>query len=196
MGAGAPPGPHRCRSHVGARYNPGDVLLYSRGSRETGFSKGEYTRVKSVDAANNRLTIELRDGSERTYDPRRQQGVSVYREQERDFSVGDRVQLTAPSAELRLASRELGTAHGITEGRMALLMDGGRSVEIDPARHPHIDHGYAVTSHSSQEQTADRVLVHIDTELGAKDCSTTEWLMSPSPAVPTMLRCLPTIAKD
>jgi len=29
--------------------------------------------------------------------------------------------------------------------------------------------GYAVTSHSSQGQTADRVLIHIDTELGAKD---------------------------
>ena len=52
---------------------------------------------------------------------------------------------------------------------MALNMDDGRSVEIDPAKHPHLDHGYAVTSHSSQGQTADRVLIHIDTELGAKD---------------------------
>ncbi len=42
-------------------------------------------------------------------------------------------------------------------------------VEIDLAKHPHIDHGYAVTSHSSQGQTANRVLVHVDTELGAKD---------------------------
>ena len=29
--------------------------------------------------------------------------------------------------------------------------------------------GYAVTSHSSLGQTADRVLIHADTELGAKD---------------------------
>ena len=29
--------------------------------------------------------------------------------------------------------------------------------------------GSAVTSHSSQGQTADRVLTHVDTELGAKD---------------------------
>jgi ATP-dependent exoDNAse (exonuclease V) alpha subunit len=28
---------------------------------------------------------------------------------------------------------------------------------------------YAVTSHSSQAQTADRVLINVDTELGAKD---------------------------
>ena len=29
--------------------------------------------------------------------------------------------------------------------------------------------GYAVASHSSHGQTADRVLIHADTELGAKD---------------------------
>ena len=48
-------------------------------------------------------------------------------------------------------------------------MNDDCSVEIDPAKHPHLDHGYAVTSHSSQGQTADRVLIHVDTELGAKD---------------------------
>ena len=52
---------------------------------------------------------------------------------------------------------------------MTLKMDSGRSVSLDPREHPHLDHGYAVTSHSSQGQTADRVLIHIDTELGAKD---------------------------
>jgi len=68
-----------------------------------------------------------------------------------------------------LQNRELGTVEGITESRMALRMDDGRSVQLDPAKHPHLDHGYAVTSHSSQGQTAERVLVHVDTELGAKD---------------------------
>ena len=33
----------------------------------------------------------------------------------------------------------------------------------------HLDYGYAVTSHSSQGQPANRVLIHVDTELGAKD---------------------------
>jgi ATP-dependent exoDNAse (exonuclease V) alpha subunit len=153
-----------------ARYNPGDVLRYSRGSKETGIGKGEYARVVSVDADSNRLTVERKDGTEQSYDPRRQQGVSVYREQERAFSVGDRVQLTAPSRDLKLANREQGTVEGIgQDGRMSLKMDGGREVEIDSLKYPHLDHGYAVTSHSSQGQTADRVLIHVDTELGAKD---------------------------
>ena len=54
-----------------ARYNPGDVLRYSRGSKETSIGKGEYARVKSVDAPNNRLTVERKSGEEVSYDPRR-----------------------------------------------------------------------------------------------------------------------------
>jgi ATP-dependent exoDNAse (exonuclease V) alpha subunit len=50
-----------------------------------------------------------------------------------------------------------------------LKMDDGRSVQLDPNRQLHLDYGYAVTSHSSQGQTAERVLIHVDTELGAKD---------------------------
>ena len=122
-----------------------------------------------VDAPHNQIKVALLDGRQQSYDPRRQQGVSVYREEQRAFSVGDRIQFTAPDNELKIANRELATVERISDGRMSVRMDGGRSVEIDPVRNPHLDHGYAVTSHSSQGQTAERVLVHVDTELGAKD---------------------------
>jgi hypothetical protein len=49
----------------------------ARASKETGMERGEYTRVKSVDADKNQLTVVRADGSELTYDPRRQHGVSV-----------------------------------------------------------------------------------------------------------------------
>jgi conjugative relaxase-like TrwC/TraI family protein len=151
------------------KYEGGDVLRYSRGSKETGIQKGEYARVVGVDAAHNQITVALLDGRQQSYDPRRQQGVSVYREEQRAFSVGDRIQFSAPDNELKIANRELATVERISDGKFNLRMDDGRSIEIDPMRNPHLDHGYAVTSHSSQGQTAERVLVHVDTELGAKD---------------------------
>ncbi len=152
------------------RYQVGDILRYSRASKETGIGKGAYAQVKSIDAPNNRLTVELPSGAERTYDPRRQQGVAVYRQELRLFSEGDRIQFTAPENDLKVANRELGIIESIAgDGRLNLTMDNGRSVQSDPKRQLHLDYGYAVTSHSSQGQTADRVLVHVDTELGAKD---------------------------
>src|SRR6266852_5150522 len=44
-----------------ARYDIGDVLRYSRASKETGIAKGTYAHVKSIDTATNRLTVELQD---------------------------------------------------------------------------------------------------------------------------------------
>jgi conjugative relaxase-like TrwC/TraI family protein len=153
-----------------AKYEVGDILRYSRASKETDIKKGEYAQVKSIDAPRNRLTVELQGGTERTYDPRRQQGVSVFREEIRRFSVGDRIQFSAPANDLKIANRELGVIAGIDDaGRVSLNMDSGRSLQIDPNRHPHLDYGYAMTSHSSQGQTANRVLIHVDTELAAKD---------------------------
>jgi ATP-dependent exoDNAse (exonuclease V) alpha subunit len=153
-----------------AQYQVNDILRYSRASRETGIGKGEYARVVSIEAEKNLLTVTRADGSERTYDPRRQMGVTVYREQEKAFSRGDRIQFTAPSHELKIANRELGTVEGIDpNGVMRVKLDSGREMNVNPKRYPHIDHGYAVTSHSSQGQTADRVLIHVNTDLGAKD---------------------------
>ena len=51
------------------RYNVGDVLRYARTSKETGIEKGEYARVKEIDARNNLLTVVRADGTERTYNP-------------------------------------------------------------------------------------------------------------------------------
>jgi len=152
------------------RYQVDDILRYSRSSKETGIKKGEYTRVLAVNEQANTLTVARANGEQTTYDPRRQIGVSVYREQERKFSVGDRIQFTAPSRELKIANRDLGTVESIgRDGLMRLRLDDERHIDFNPKHHPHLDHGYAVTSYSSQGQTAERVLVHIDTELAAKD---------------------------
>jgi conjugative relaxase-like TrwC/TraI family protein len=153
-----------------AKYEVGDILRYSRASKETGIGKGQYAQVRRIDAASNRLTVRLQDGTERAYDPRRQQGVSIFREEIRRFSVGDRIQFTAPANDLKIANRELGVIRDIDEtGRLTLNLDSGRAFQIDPNRHPHLDYGYAMTSHSSQGQTANRVLIHVDTELASKD---------------------------
>jgi hypothetical protein len=152
------------------QYQVDDILRYSRTSKETGIEKGEYSRVLAVNAQANTLTVVRGNGEQTTYDPRRQVGVSVYREQEKNFSVGDRIQFTAPSQELKIANRDLGTVESIgRDGTMRLRLDDERKVEFNSQQHPHVDHGYAVTSYSSQGQTAERVLVNVDTELAAKD---------------------------
>jgi len=147
------------------QYEPGDVLRYSRGSKTEGIAPGEYARVTGVDPKENRITVERETGTLQTYDPRRLSGVTVNREAEREFSNGDRIQFTAPSRELHVANRDLGTIeHVNSNGDLRIRIDSGQEVRFNVREHPHLDYGYAVTSHSSQGQTADRVLIHVDTE--------------------------------
>jgi ATP-dependent exoDNAse (exonuclease V) alpha subunit len=146
-------------------YEPDDVIRYSKGSKPLGIAAGEYAKVIRTDARENTVTVERGNGQELSYDPRRLQGVAVYREAERTFAEGDRVQMTAPYHEQELANRELGTVEKIDgEGNLTLRMDSGREAKFNAKQHPHLDYGYAVTSHSSQGQTADRVLIHVDSE--------------------------------
>jgi conjugative relaxase-like TrwC/TraI family protein len=147
-----------------SRYQIEDVLRYSRGSALVGVGPGTYGKVVAVNPDENLLTIQKADGDLVSYDPKRLTGVSVYREAEREFSVGDRIQFTAPDKELGVANRELGRITKIdADGNIALRLEDGRPVQFKAGYHPHFDHGYAVTSHSSQGLTADRVLINIDT---------------------------------
>jgi conjugative relaxase-like TrwC/TraI family protein len=151
-----------------ARYEVGDVLHYQRGSKTLGIQQRSYARVVSTVPKSNLLTVEKSDGQQITYDPARLHGISAYREIEREFAVGDRLQFTAPNRELGVANRDLGTIQKIGEhGEMTVRLDGDkeRAITFDPAQMRHFDHGYAVTSHSSQGLTSERVLVNMDTNV-------------------------------
>jgi conjugative relaxase-like TrwC/TraI family protein len=151
-----------------ARYEVGDVLHYQRGSKTLSIEQRSYAQVVSTDPKSNLLTIEKPDGQQITYDPARLHGISAYREIERKFAVGDRLQFTAPNRDLGVANRDLGTVQKIgANGAITVHMDGGkdRAVTFDPAEMRHFDHGYAVTSHSSQGLTSERVLVNMDTNV-------------------------------
>ena len=150
-----------------ARYQAGDVVRYSRGSKAIGVQAGELGRIAAVDREKNLLIVERETGEQVTYDPRRLQGVTAYKEVERRFSAGDRVQFTAPDRERQVANRELGSITGLAGGRMSITLDSGRAVELPLEElHHDVDHGYAVTSHSSQGLTCDRVLLNVDVDRG------------------------------
>jgi ATP-dependent exoDNAse (exonuclease V) alpha subunit len=147
-----------------AQYEPGNVVRYAKGSKPLGIEAGEYARVQSIDEKKNLVTVERSNGEHVSYDPRRLQGVTLYREAERVFSEGDRVQFTAPNRDQKVANREQGTIEKIdAAGNFRIRLGSGRAVSFNIRENPHLDYGYAVTSHSSQGQTADRVLIHVDT---------------------------------
>jgi ATP-dependent exoDNAse (exonuclease V) alpha subunit len=147
-----------------SRYEINDVVRYARGSKGLGIEAGEYGTVVGVNSAANLLIVEKSTGELVNYDPRRLVGVSVYKEVAHDFSAGDRIQFTAPDKLLGVANRDLAIIESIApDGRISARLDNNRKIDFDPIEYRHFDHGYAVTSHSAQGLTAERVLVNADT---------------------------------
>ena len=147
-------------------YEVNDVIRYTRGSKAIGIGAGAYASVVAIDPAANLLTVEKANHELATYDPRRLSGVSVYQEIDREFSAGERIQFTAPDKSLGVANRDLAVIESIhPDGRVTAGLSDNRQIEFNAREHPHFDHGYAVTSHSSQGLTAERVLVHADTSV-------------------------------
>jgi ATP-dependent exoDNAse (exonuclease V) alpha subunit len=139
-----------------------DIIRYNRASKVYGFSVGDYARVTTTNHEKNEITVQRSDGQEITYNPARLSGVNIYRESDRMFAEGDRIQFRAPFTEHRIANGELGSIARITEEELAVALDSGRQVSFEPNKFRHLDHGYAVTSYSSQSQTVDRVLINAD----------------------------------
>jgi len=156
------------RTFAGA-YRYEDVIRFNTNSKIFDVKAGEYARVDAVNRKANLITVEFtseedgKSGRRMTYDPKRLQGVSVYEEAEIKISEGERIQFRAPAQKQRISNGELGTLEKIEKNKLTVKLDSGRRVSFPASENPHLDYGYAVTSHSSQGQTVDRVLVNMDT---------------------------------
>ena len=78
---------------------------------------------------------------------------------DRQFATGDRVMFLKNERSLGVKNGSLGQIQAVTQSRMAVMLDDGRSVAFDVKDYSNIDHGYAATVHKSQGVTVDRVRV-------------------------------------
>jgi len=150
---------------IAYNYEEGNVVRFTRGSRQFAVAKGDYARVEAVDRDANLLAVKTAEGRRIEYNPLRLFGVEVFRQEQRILSRGDRIQFRAPDRALGVANGEFATIESIHFGRAVMRLDDGKQLKAACDRLRHIDHGYASTSHPAQGATVDRVIVDIDTRL-------------------------------
>jgi ATP-dependent exoDNAse (exonuclease V) alpha subunit len=144
-------------------YQAGQVVEFHRGSwsvaeereKRVRFNRGEQWLV--VDARENKVLVE-HNGRRAWLSTTRANDFMAYEQQELRLSVGDIVRVTKnhlSSDGVTLLNNWRFGIESITENEL-LLSNGAK---VDLRRPLHLDQGYAVTSHSSQGQTVDQVLV-------------------------------------
>ena len=153
---------------LAANYRPGDQIHYKAGSPgEHGIADNSTATILSVDARANMLTVATRDGNEVCYNPallKKLTGQStVYREEQRDLAVGERIQLTASDREAHLRAGDFATVEQIGEDNvLSVRLDSGKTVKLDSDEARHIEYGYVVET--AQHVSVDRILVTGDAQ--------------------------------
>ena len=77
----------------------------------------------------------------------------------RAFAPGDRIMFLKNERSMGVKNGSLGTVQNLTQTRMAVMLDDGRSIAFEVKDYNQIDHGYAATIHKAQGVTVDRVHV-------------------------------------
>ncbi len=150
---------------IAYNYEEGDVIRFTRGSKQFAISKGSYGRLEAIDRDANVLTVDTLGGRRIEYNPVRLFGVEVFREEQRILARGNRIQFRAPDRALGVANGDFATIKSLDAHGAVMRLDKGKELSVASDRLRHIDHGYASTSHSAQGATVDRVIVDIDTRL-------------------------------
>jgi hypothetical protein len=144
-------------------YQAGQVVEFHRGSwslaqdrqKRVRFNRGEQWLV--VEASENKVLVEHK-GQSAWLGTSRANDFAVYAREELHLSIGDTVRITKnhPSSDgVTLLNNWRFAIESISKSEL-MLTNGAK---LDLRRSMHLDQGYAVTSHSSQGQTVDQVLV-------------------------------------
>jgi hypothetical protein len=148
-------------------YRSGDSIRFHTNLPTLKVKSGQVGTVVDVNPDHNILSVKLeQDSTNRflAFNPARRSNLNIFESQERPFAVGDRIQFTTPWKEKAVASRETARVEHIEKnGNIAVRLETGRRVAWNLKEYNYLDHAYAMTSHSSQGTTVDRVLIHVDT---------------------------------
>lgn len=154
----------KAEKSLASSYEEGDRLTY-RGSKEKGIEPGASAEVIGTDREKNQISVRFENGKEMTYDPSKSHEPrgEVWKVESREFAEGDRIQFKAPLRDRDIPNGTLATIGKVdANGQAQIKLEDGRNVHIDFKKDRAVEHAYAVTSHSSQGKTIDRVIVGVD----------------------------------
>jgi len=147
---------------IAETYQPGDVIRYRFAQEKLGIEKNSTAQVVSVDPLHNRLTVELPNGRETTYNPEKTRGLtatsSVFHQTVSEFAEGDRIRFTGTDRDLGVRRNEFGSIERIGEANdLIVRTDAGKRIEIAPSTPAQFEQGYVVSD--LKGLSPDRVLV-------------------------------------
>ena len=149
-------------------YAKGDVVAFYRSYRRIGVARGEERRVAGVDGKRGAVLLDDGRGGTVAWKPAQiggaRGGTEVYRSEGIELRAGDRIRWTRNDAGLGVINSRTAEVLGVTNGRVAFLLEDGRRLDLRPGdpQLRHLDHAWASTAHAFQGRTVDHVIAAME----------------------------------
>lgn len=149
----------RAEKKVAGNFKLDQVLVFEAAKRGGEFERGEQYVITSIDTKKNLLTVTGPGGKTITFNPAELRNFSGYTQEKVALSPGDWVRMTRNNNRLGIANGERYKVEAVTP--TSIKLQGG--IELPRSRRLHMQYGYAMTVHSAQGLTMDRVLMDVNT---------------------------------
>lgn len=126
-----------------------------------------YWRVVDRRSAENMVTLEAPDGTQRKWEPAKYRGtVNSYRVEDKELRIGDRIKWSENNKPLGRFNGRGATVRAVdqTAGTATVELDGGASqiLNLKERVDQHWTHAYVQTAYEAQGRTAERAIVHAE----------------------------------
>lgn len=140
-------------------YPIGSIVRFNENHKELSIKRGDYCRIDSHDQATQTLLIKNVKGKVHAVKPDFK--MELFKEVEREWSVGERLQCKRSIQYLGLAKGEHLTINKINGHSVKLVRDHGKAILLDLKKsfHTHFDYGYAGTLHHLSHVKAETLLI-------------------------------------
>lgn len=148
-------------------YDVGTIIQPEENYKKFGLVRGEiYKVVENGGVKENLLTVEDLKGNRFAFNPTIANKISLYKHEDQELAIGDRIRITRNDKTLDLANGDQFFIKGFTDEKIILesVTSPNKMVEIEKNKPLFVTHAYSTTVHSAQGMTCDRSLVNIDTK--------------------------------
>jgi conjugative relaxase-like TrwC/TraI family protein len=150
----------RAEKKQASSFSEDQIIVFESAKKGGEFARGEQYTVVKVDAAANTLVLQGPDGTRHTIDPAAYKNFSAYQKEDIEIAKGDWVRMTRNNSNLGIANGERYQVERVSKD--AVHLSNGIALPRD--RRLHMQYGYAMTVHSAQGMTKDRVIIDVATK--------------------------------
>jgi len=151
-------------------YQEGDVLRFNKSLPEYHIAPNTYWEVISRNLEKNEIAIKDKEGNIRFVRPdahlfSQKNAIELYYKSNREFSTGDKVIIRREIFDNGIKNSQIGIINEVKDKSIQINIDNkNHKIDLTQYSSQHLDHGYAITSHSYQGSDTKRILLYMDTK--------------------------------